>query len=57
MDCPLCGATLPEARPRYRVTLTVSDGTRSTGVTNDETNTETYVCEECWSDIKGNVQG
>lgn len=57
MDCPLCGATLPEARPRYRVTLTVSDGTRSMGVTNDETNTETYVCEECWSDIKGNVQG
>ena len=52
MDCPLCGATLPEARPRHQIALRVSDETRSTETTNDETTTSVQVCEDCWSGMK-----
>ncbi|WP_158589393.1 MULTISPECIES: hypothetical protein [Halococcus] len=54
MDCPLCGATLPAARPGYRVALRVVDGTRS-AASDDGTTDPVRVCEDCWNGIEAEL--
>ncbi|RJT03168.1 hypothetical protein [Halococcus sp. IIIV-5B] len=62
-DCPLCGAPLPEERPRHKVTLKARDDTRSvaepeTMAPETSTGHRRYqVCRDCWETLKTDLAG
>ena len=57
-SCPLCGESVPDGRPRYRVTLEIEDTTRSAKqFSGGETDVSRYcvdqpVCRDCWDDLR-----
>jgi hypothetical protein len=62
-DCPLCGAALPEERPRHKVSLKARDDTRSVAgpeATTSGTSTghrRYQVCHDCWEALKADLTG
>jgi hypothetical protein len=56
-DCPACGESVTDDRPRHRVVLEVEDTTRSTKqFMGDEANLkrccfDQQLCADCWNDV------
>ena len=56
--CPLCDESVPEDRPRYRISLEIEDMTRSTQqFSGGDAEVSRYcvdrqVCQDCWDDLR-----